>query len=243
MAGGMLEISRLSYRYPSSDGTDSIPMCFDLCAESGQILSLIGPSGSGKSSLLNLIAGFITAESGSISINNNEVQNLHIAARPLSMVFQSYNLFPHLDVYTNIALGLNASLKLNNEQQQSIEDAMQKLGLGGLQKRKPGQLSGGQQQRVALARALVREHPLLLLDEPFAALGPALREEMIDILKQLVKAKNMVAILVSHHPADARRASQRTAFLSQGRIIEVTATDELLANTEHCEIRQYLGTM
>ena len=243
MADGMLKISQLTYRYPSSEDSESMSMCFDLWVESGQILSLIGPSGSGKSTLLNLVAGFISADSGSIIIDNKEIQNLDPAKRPLSMVFQSHNLFPHLDVWTNIALGIKASLRLSSEQQLSIEDAMQRLGLNGLQKRKPGQLSGGQQQRVAIARALVRQHPVLLLDEPFAALGPALREEMIDIVKQLVDAKEMAAILVSHYPADARQASAHTAFVHEGRIIKVAPTAELLASAEHGEIRQYLGVM
>lgn len=239
----MLEVNHLTYRYPGSEESSPMQMCFDFSAQRGQILSIIGPSGSGKSSLLNLIAGFIRPTSGTISLDGEEMQHIDVAQRPLSMMFQSHNLFPHLDVYTNIALGIDASLKLNNDQQQSIEQAIGKLGLAGLQKRKPGQLSGGQQQRVAIARALVRRQPLLLLDEPFAALGPALREEMIDILKQLVVDRNMIALLVSHHPQDARRASQNTAFVNQGRIIEMAPTEDLLSNAEHDEIRQYLGTM
>jgi thiamine transport system ATP-binding protein len=239
----MLEISQLTYRYPAGEDSESMSMCFDLLVQRGQILSLIGPSGSGKSTLLNLIAGFIIADSGSIMIDNQEIQNLEPAARPLSMVFQSHNLFPHLDVWTNIALGIKASLKLGREQKATIEDAMQRLGLNGMHKRKPGQLSGGQQQRVAIARALVRQHPVLLLDEPFAALGPALREEMLDIVKQLVDAKKMAAILVSHHPADARRVSAQTAFVHEGHIIKIAPTAELLANTEHDEIRHYLGAV
>ena len=243
MADDVLEINQLTYRYPSSEGTQSMPMCFNLSAGRGEVLSLIGPSGSGKSTLLNLIAGFIRADDGSIMIDNKEIQDMEPAARPLSMVFQAHNLFPHLDVWTNIALGIKASLKLDGEQKAGIEDAMHRLGLSGLQKRKPGQLSGGQQQRVAIARALVRRHPVLLLDEPFAALGPALREEMLDIVKQLVDTRNMTAILVSHHPADARRVSARTAFLHEGHVIKTASTDELLANTEHDEIRHYLGAM
>lgn len=215
-------------------------MCFDVAVEPGQILSLIGPSGSGKSTLLSLIAGFIRQRSGSIFINDKAVQELDASARPLSMVFQSYNLFPHLDVYTNIALGLNASLKLDQVQRQSIDDALEKLGLQGLQKRKPGQLSGGQQQRVTIARALVRRKPVLLLDEPFAALGPALRDELIDILSELITSHRIAAIMVSHHPAEARRASELTAFLHQGRIIELLPTEELL-NSPRPEIQQYLG--
>ena len=170
----MLKVSQLTYQYPGSADSSPMRMCFDFSVNRGQILSLIGPSGSGKSSLLNLIAGFIEPESGTISLDGKAIEQMDVAQRPLSMMFQSHNLFPHLDVYTNIALGIDASLKLNSDQKQGIELAMDRLGLAGLHKRKPGQLSGGQQQRVAIARALVRRQPLLLMDEPFAALGPAL---------------------------------------------------------------------
>lgn len=238
----MLSVEQLSFAYPDSGEVLSIPMCFDLAVGRGEILSLIGPSGSGKSSLLNLIAGFITAEAGTIKVENQEIQHLDPAARPLSMVFQSHNLFPHLDVFTNIALGLNPSLKLDSDQRASIDKTLENLGLQGFHARKPGQLSGGQQQRVAIARALVRKHPVLLLDEPFAALGPALREELIELLKQLVTSQQMSALMVSHQPADALLASERTAFIHQGRVTAIAPTAELLADTEQSEIRQYLGS-
>ncbi len=238
----MLSVEQISYTYPESGGVQSIPMCFDLTVGRGEILSLIGPSGSGKSSLLNLIAGFITADTGRIKVDDQEIQHLDPASRPLSMVFQSHNLFPHLDVFTNIALGLNPSLKLDSNQRTAIEKALENLGLTGLHARKPGQLSGGQQQRVAIARALVRKHPVLLLDEPFAALGPALRKELIEILKHLVTSQQMSALMVSHQPADALLASERTAFIHQGRVTAIAETTELLANAEQVEIRQYLGS-
>lgn len=238
----MLSVEQLSFCYPESNESESIPMCFDLAVDRGEILSLIGPSGSGKSSLLNLIAGFITPTAGSIKVDDREIQQLDPAARPLSMVFQSHNLFPHLDVFTNIALGINPSLKLTREQRESVEQALERLGLQGMLSRKPGQLSGGQQQRVAIARALVRQHPLLLLDEPFAALGPALREDLIALLKELVRSQQMSALLVSHQPADARLASARTAFIDRGRVVTIAPTAELLASTDSSEIRQYLGS-
>ena len=235
----MLSVEQLKFSYQQDE---SLEMCFALVVERGEILSLIGPSGSGKSSLLNLVAGFITPTSGLIKIEGREIQQLDPASRPLSMVFQSHNLFPHLDVLTNIALGINPSLNLSNEQQASIDNALEKVGLQGLQKRKPGQLSGGQQQRVAIARALVRRHPVLLLDEPFAALGPALREDLIALLKELVASQGMAALLVSHQPGDALLASERTAFIHQGKVTAVGATTELLTSTDQIEIRQYLGS-
>ncbi len=238
----MLSVEQLSFSYPEHDEMNPVSMCFDLAVNRGEILSLIGPSGSGKSSLLNLIAGFITPDAGTIRVENRDIQHLDPAARPLSMVFQSHNLFPHLDVYTNIALGLNPSLKLSGDQHKSIDNALENLGLQGLRARKPGQLSGGQQQRVAIARALVRKHPILLLDEPFAALGPALKEELIELLKQLVSSQQMSALMVSHQPDDALLASERTAFIHSGRVMALAPTAELLADTERSEIRQYLGS-
>jgi len=234
----MLNIRQLGFQYaPSAES-----MCFDLEVEAGEIISLIGPSGSGKTTLLNLIAGFLSPQQGSVHVNKQMIQALPAAKRPVSMVFQEHNLFPHLNVWTNVAVGIDPSLKLNPAQQQAIDQALTKLGLEALQQRKPGELSGGQRQRVALARALVRKQPVLLLDEPFAALGPAQREEMIGLVKTMVDQQNMAALLVSHQPDDALLASARTAFINHGRIIKVASTEQLLNDSGISEIRQYLGT-
>ena len=227
---------------------DALAMCFDLSVNSGEVLSLIGPSGSGKSTLLKLIAGFLPASNGKveIEIKNQKkpqaIQSLRPAKRPVTMLFQEHNLFPHLDIYTNIALGINPSLKLTAQQNESIDQALESLGLQDMQKRSPGSLSGGQRQRLALARALVRQHPILLLDEPFAALGPAQREEMISLVKAMVEDKNMCALLVSHQPSDALLASRRTAFINNGQVIKIDETKKLLNQSGLAEINQYLGT-
>ena len=222
------------------------PMCFDLSVNSGEVLSLIGPSGSGKSTLLKLIAGFLAASNGKIEIEidnaRRPIQLLQPAKRPVTMVFQEYNLFPHLDIYTNVALGINPSLKLTVQQNEAIDKALESLGLEDIQKRSPGSLSGGQRQRVALARALVREQPILLLDEPFAALGPAQREEMIGLVKSMVEKQNMCALLVSHQPSDALLASKRTAFINHGRVVRIDETVKLLNQSGLTEIENYLGT-
>ncbi len=238
----MLHIEQLKFVYHSQSGLNT-EMLFNLSAAPGEILSIIGPSGGGKSTLLNLIAGFLPAQSGIIRIDDKSVQNLGPAQRPLTMVFQQHNLFPHLDLFTNVALGINPSLKLTDDQQDEIHDALKKLSLDGLEKRKPGQLSGGQRQRVALARALVRRQKVLLLDEPFAALGPALRQELIEILKSLVEQKSMAALLVSHQPEDALLASKRTAFIHQGKVCAIDETSKLLNNTAEKAIREYLGSV
>ena len=236
----MLKIKQLKFSY--QDNSTETPMCFNLHANTGEILSLIGSSGSGKTTLLNLIAGFNQPISGEILINGKDISQLSIAKRPVTTVFQAHNLFPHLDVFTNIAIGIKPSLKLNSEEQEKINQALENVGLADLSKRLPSKLSGGQQQRVALARALVRKQEILLLDEPLAALGPAMREEIIELIRTLVAEKNMTAIFVSHQPSDALLASKYCAFIQDGRVLELARSEVLLNNPTHAEIREYLGS-
>jgi thiamine transport system ATP-binding protein len=236
----MLEIDHLEFAYASEKETT---MQFNLSVEAGEILSLIGPSGSGKSTLLNLIAGFLEPSAGQILLDGTAIDTASVALRPVSIVFQQHNLFPHLDLYTNVALGVDPSLRLSREQAEAVTTALDQLGLMDLQRRKPGELSGGQRQRVALARVLVRKRKILLLDEAFAALGPAMRAELIGLVKNLVHDNNMVALLVSHQPRDALLASARTAFVNAGSIIAVEQTADLLDHSRMPEVRDYLGSV
>jgi len=235
----MLEIRQLEFAYAA----DAPGMLFDLEVAPGEVLSLIGPSGSGKSTLLSLVAGFLEPVGGHILLDGKAIDDLPAEKRPVSIVFQQHNLFPHLDIHTNVALGIDPSLRLAPAQKTAVGEALEQMGLGGLERRKPGELSGGQQQRVALARVLVRRRRILLLDEAFAALGPAQRGEMIGLVRQLVAEQGMTALLVSHQPRDAALASARTAFVSDGRIAALQETRALLDESPLAEVRDYLGSL
>ena len=243
----MLLINNLIYKYPvnaklkQKSNLTETTMNFDLQVQEGEILSVIGASGSGKTTLLNLIAGFLKPLSGEIIINDQNITHLAVAKRPVTTIFQEHNLFPHLDVFKNIAIGIKPSLKLDQQEIKQISQALKDVGLAGFENRLPAKLSGGQRQRVALARTLVRKQKILLLDEPLAALGPAMREEIIELIKRLVLTNKMVALFVSHQPSDALLASERVAFMHEGKIIDIGESKSMLTNSKQKEIQAYLG--
>jgi thiamine transport system ATP-binding protein len=214
---------------------------FDFEVGRGEFVAVIGPSGSGKSTLLSLIAGFEAVQSGRILLDGKDATKASPSQRPVTMVFQDHNTFAHLDLGTNVALGISPSLRLTPPQRQAVDDALDRTGLAALARRKPGEVSGGERQRVAIARALLRDEPILLLDEPFAALGPALRREMLDLVKDLQREKNYTVMLVSHHPDDALYAATRTAFLSNGQILAFEATRPLFKRRDLPELQDYIG--
>jgi thiamine transport system ATP-binding protein len=220
---------------------DDMDMAFDLAVPASELTALIGPSGSGKTTILNLIAGFETALGGTIRIDGRDVSGLPAAERPVTMVFQEHNLFAHLDVATNVGLGISPAQRLKPADRERVAAALARVGLEGFERRLPGQLSGGERQRVALARCLVRDRPVLLLDEPFAALGPALRREMLDLIADIHRERAMTVLLVTHQPEDARRIAAQTAFVYAGRILAARPTAELLGATDIPELKEYLG--
>ena len=230
-----VELDQVGFQY------EDMAMSFTLRAEAGQALAVLGPSGAGKTTLLNLIAGFERPLGGRVLIDGKDVTHLAPAARPTTMVFQGHNLFAHLIVAANVGLGIDPGLRLAPADKARVQAALADVGLGGLSHRLPGQLSGGERQRVALARALVRRRPVLLLDEPFVALGPRLRREMLDLVDRLRRDAGLTVILVSHQPEDARRIAQRTAFVYDGRVLVEGPTATLLDDPPVPELAQYLG--
>ena len=213
---------------------------FTLSLQPGELLVVIGPSGAGKSTLLDLLAGFALPDSGRLTLAGADLLALPPAERPFTTLFQSNNLFDHLTVRQNIGLGLRANLRLSLAQWRTIEQAAERLGLTTQLERLPPQLSGGQQQRVALARCLVRQRPFLLLDEPFSALDPALRHEMLREVQRLAHEQQIGVLLISHHPEEARSVADRIALLQNGAIRFCGEVSEL-DNRANDDMTRYLG--
>ena len=197
---------------------DTLPMTFDLQVAAGERIAIIGPSGAGKSTLLNLIAGFVLPTQGNIWLNGENHTRSAPYERPVSMLFQENNLFPHLTVQQNLALGLKTNLKLTALEQDQIEQVADAVGLTSFLSRLPNSLSGGQKQRVALARCLLRDKPILLLDEPFSALDPELRMDMLNLIDELCHSKNLTLLLVTHQPSELTGKVERMLRIENGRI-------------------------
>jgi len=206
-----------------------LPMRFNVSIKQGEQVAVLGPSGAGKSTLLNLIAGFLTPQSGTILIENKDHTRTPPAQRPVSMLFQENNLFSHLTVRQNIGLGLEPGLRLNEAQRQKLQLIASQMSIESLLDRLPSELSGGQRQRAALARCLVREQPVLLLDEPFSALDPALRQEMLSLVSDVCRRQQLTLLMVSHSMEDAARIAPRSLVIADGRIAWDGATADLVS--------------
>ncbi|MDO6762925.1 thiamine ABC transporter ATP-binding protein [Agarivorans sp. 1_MG-2023] len=214
---------------------------YQLEVNPGEVVALLGASGCGKSTLLELIAGFVPASGGSLSWLGEDLLGLPIKQRPVTSLFQQHNLFHHLSIEQNIALGLSPSLKLNAQQREQLSQIANNLGIAGLLNKRPDQVSGGQQQRAALARCLVRQQPILLLDEPFSALDPMLRLECLELVKQLAEEWQLAVIMVTHQWQDAQRVAERVAFIEAGTTRQFASPAELLTSPSNAHIARYLA--
>lgn len=200
----------------------------NISLEPEKIYAVVGPSGAGKSTFLNLISGFASISSGSIIWNGQEISNLPPAKRSVSILFQDNNLFPHLSVWRNLALAVTHWPKISRDNEEKLKAVMSEVGILGLENRKPSQLSGGQQSRVALARVLLQKNKILLLDEPFSALGPSLKDQMLELIKKIAKNKKLLVLMVTHEPADAKKVASQTLVVKDKKVHPPLSTEKAL---------------
>jgi thiamine transport system ATP-binding protein len=197
----LLSIKDLQYQYKNANDTYT----YDLEVQPSEIVAILGQSGSGKSTLLDIVAGFIEPSSGSVKLESQELLPLSVEKRPITILFQSHNLFEHLTVQKNILLGVNKALKDSIEEVEKVQAILKEVGLEAHEHKLASELSGGQQQRVALARVLIRREPILLLDEPFTGLDEETRVEMLDLVKKITTEHNLHTIIVTHEVEDCER--------------------------------------
>lgn len=212
----------------------------DFTLEAGRKYAVIGPSGAGKSTLLAALCGFVPLAGGKMLWEGRDITDAAPGGRPMTMLFQDNNLFPHLSVLQNVGLGIRPDLGLNATERAQVEMALKQVDLGAYAQAKPGSLSGGQQSRVALARVLVQARPLVLLDEPFAALGPALRNEMLDLVQDMIAQTGAALVMVTHSPDDVRRIADEVIFVEGGEAQAPRPAADLMENPPP-ELRAYLG--
>lgn len=202
----------------------------DIEIPAGQVTAVIGPSGAGKSTLLGGIAGFVQQVEGRLAWQGRTITGLAPYARPVSLLFQDNNLFPHLTVLQNVALAVQPRLRVSAAVRARVQDVLVRVGLSGVAERRPASLSGGQQSRAALARALLQQRDILLMDEPFGALGPALKAEMLDLSVELAQAAGRTIVMVTHDPADAARIANGVIGVAAGVAHPLLETGRFLAN-------------
>ncbi|WP_206530149.1 ABC transporter ATP-binding protein [Nordella sp. HKS 07] len=211
--------------------------------ERGEFFSLLGPSGCGKTTLLRMLAGFEHPTQGDILIDGQPMVNVPANKRPTNMVFQSYAIFPHLNVEENVGYGLRNRKLAKEEARSRVAAALDLVKLAGYGKRAAHQLSGGQRQRVALARALVCRPKVLLLDEPLGALDKKLREEMQLEVRQLQRNVGITFVFVTHDQEEALTLSDRIAVMSSGKVLQIARADDLYENPNCREVAEFIGNM
>ncbi|MGO4836245.1 ABC transporter ATP-binding protein, partial [Rhizobiaceae sp. 2RAB30] len=235
----MIEIADVTRSYGAFKALDSA----SLAIREGEFFSLLGPSGCGKTTLLRMIAGFDTPTTGRILIDGQPMDGIPPNRRPTNMVFQSYAIFPHLNVEQNVAYGLKRLRLDSREEKRRVDEALGQVSLAGLGKRGATELSGGQRQRVALARALVMRPKVLLLDEPLSALDKKLREQMQVELRHLQRTVGITFVLVTHDQYEALAMSDRIAVMFGGRIAQVAAPKEIYQRPVNRQVADFLGGM
>jgi putative spermidine/putrescine transport system ATP-binding protein len=221
--GAAVELEELAKTY----GTAVAVADFSLAVGAGEFVTLLGASGSGKTTTLMMIGGFVVPDSGRIRIDGNDISRLPPERRGLGVVFQSYALFPHYSVFENIAFALRLRRMSDAEIRRRVREVLALVDLAGFDERRIGQLSGGQQQRVALARAIVFSPPVLLMDEPLGALDRRLRDQLQTEIKRIQRDLGVTVIYVTHDQEEALALSDRIAIMNEGRIAQLGTPDQV----------------
>jgi spermidine/putrescine transport system ATP-binding protein len=232
-----VRLQQVTKRFGETVAVDAV----DLDILHGEFFSLLGPSGCGKTTTLAMIGGFEIPTSGSVSLGGRDVSRVPSYRRDVNTVFQSYALFPHLNVFDNVAFGLRRRRMGKEEIEQRVRDSLRLVDLPGFEERRPGQLSGGQQQRIALARALVNEPRVLLLDEPLGALDLKLRKQMQLELKRIQQDVGITFLYVTHDQEEAMVMSDRLAVMSNGKIEQLGSPEEVYEQPATGFVASFLG--
>ncbi len=234
----ILELKNISKVFSKGDGISNI----NLEVNEGELITLLGPSGCGKTTTLNTIGGFIIPDNGSIILDNEDITNQPPEKRSISTVFQSYALFPHMNVIENISYGLKYTSSLKKKQRLEVaEQYVELVGLKGYEREHVGRLSGGQQQRVSLARALITRPKLLLLDEPFSNLDAKLRVKMREELKELQRKFNITMIFVTHDQEEALSISDKIVVMDKGKIVQIGKPSQVYLNPVSEYVASFVG--
>lgn len=236
---GYLVTEKLVKRFDEAVAVDEV----SLSIAQGEIFALLGSSGCGKSTLLRMLAGFESPTSGRILLGGQDVAKLAPYDRPINMMFQSYALFPHLDIWENVAFGLKREGLPKDEIKQRVGEMLDLVQLGAYAKRKPHQLSGGQQQRVALARSLAKRPKLLLLDEPLGALDKKLREQTQFELVNIIEKVGVTCVMVTHDQEEAMTMASRIAVMSKGRVLQVGTPEEVYEHPANRFVAGFIGNV
>lgn len=233
----ILEIQNLGKEWPGFRAVDNV----SFTVASGSLTVLLGPSGCGKSTILRMVAGLEEVSSGDIFIGSKNIAKVDSASRGVSMVFQSYALFPHLNVRENILFGLKVRKVSRNEQLVRLESAAHLVGLETLLDRKPSQLSGGQRQRVALARTIVSRRPVCLMDEPLSNLDAKLRAEMREEIRRLQQELHLTMLYVTHDQTEAMTMADQVVLLNSGRVEQIGTPEQLYNTPASVFVARFIG--
>ena len=236
---GFLQTNQLVKRFDGALAVDDV----SLTIQKGEIFALLGSSGCGKSTLLRMLAGFEVPTSGSVVLNGVDIATFPPYERPINMMFQSYALFPHLDVWDNIAFGLKRESMPKGEIKTRVEEMLKLVQMESFAKRKPHQLSGGQQQRVALARSLAKKPQLLLLDEPLGALDKQLRERTQFELVNILESVGVTCVMVTHDQDEAMAMASRIAVMSHGRVLQIGTPKEIYEHPNCRFVAEFIGNV